>query len=147
MLDQVRTFRCPNCNEMISDRMKECAYCAVQLDDAIVALVAERQEKTNRACSDASFLRTSAMAMFVFLGISFIPLLGLAYYAFLITFVAVLVMLVRWQVKFGGLITSDEDYKLAKRSRTITLILWLIAIPIGFLVRPLYDLLLAEFLL
>lgn len=146
MLDQVRTFRCPNCNEMISDRMKECPYCAVQLDDAIVALVAERQEKTNRACSDASFLRTSATAMFVFLGISFIPLLGLAYYAFLITFVAVLVMLIRWQVKFGDLVTSDEDYKLAKRSRTITLILWLITIPIGFLARPLFDLLLAEFL-
>ncbi len=146
MLDQVRTFRCPNCNEMISDRMKECPYCAVQLDAAIVALVAERQEKTNRACSDASFLRTSAMAMFVFLGISFIPLLGLAYYAFLITFVAVLVMLIRWQVKFGELITNDEDYKLAKRSRTITLILWLIAIPIGLVARPLYDLLLASLL-
>lgn len=126
--------------------MKECPYCAVQLDTAIVALVAERQEKTNRACSDASFLRTSAMAMFVFLGISFIPLLGLAYYAFLITFVAVLVMLIRWQVKFGELITSDEDYKLAKRSRSITLILWLIAIPIGFLARPLFDLLLARLL-
>lgn len=126
--------------------MKECPYCAVPLDDAIVALVAERQEKTNRACSDASFLRTSAMAMFVFLGISFIPLLGLAYYAFVITFVVVLVMLVRWQVKFGGLITSDEDYQLAKRSRSITVILWLIAIPIGFLARPLYDLLLASLL-
>jgi hypothetical protein len=131
---------------MISDRMKECPYCAVQLDAAIVALVAERQEKTNRACSDASFLRTSAMAMFVFLGISFIPLLGLAYYAFLITFVAVLVMLIRWQVKFGELITNDEDYKLAKRSRTITLILCLIAIPIGLVARPLYDLLLASLL-
>ena len=118
----------------------------MQLDDAIVALVAERQEKTNRACSDASFLRTSATAMFVFLGLSFIPLLGLAYYGFLITFVAVLVMQIRWQVKFGQLITSDEDYTLAKRSRIITLVLWLTAIPIGFLARPLYDLLLAEFL-
>ncbi|MFY9619888.1 MAG: zinc ribbon domain-containing protein [Pyrinomonadaceae bacterium] len=146
MLDQVRTFRCPNCNEMISDRMKECPYCKVTLDAAIVELVAERQEKTNRACSDASFLRTSAMAMFVFLGISFIPLLGLAYYGFLITFVAVLVMLIRWQAKFGELITNDEDYKLAKRSRNITLILWLIAIPVGLVARPLFDLLLAEFL-
>ena len=145
MLDRVRTFRCPNCNEMISDRMKECSYCAVPLDAAIVELVAERQEKANRAYSDASFLKTSAMAMFVFLGISFIPLLGLAYYAFVIAFVALLVLLIRWQVRFGQLVTSDEDYKLAKRSRIIALILWLIAIPIGFLLRPLYDLLLAEF--
>ena len=146
MLDQVRTFRCPNCNEMISDRMKECPYCEVPLDAAIVELVAERQEKANRAYSDASFLKTSAMAMFVFLGISFIPLLGLAYYAFVITFVAVLVLLIRWQGRFGQLITNDEDYKLAKRSRNITLILLLIAIPIGFVARPLFDLLLTEFL-
>ncbi len=144
MLSQPRTFRCPNCNEMINDSMKECPFCSVALDSGVVALIAERQEKANRAYSDASFLRTAAVAMFVFLGISLIPLLGIVYWGFLFTFVGVLVLLIRWQVKFGSLITSDDDYRLAKRSRNVALILWLVAIPLGFIIRPLIDLLIAQ---
>ena len=146
MFEQPRTFRCPNCTEMINDSMKECPFCSVALDPGVVALVAERQEKANRAYSDASFLRTAAIAMFVFLGFSLIPLLGITYYGFVITFIAVLVLLIRWQVKFGNLITNDEDYRRAKRSKNVALILWLTAIPLGFLVRPIIALILAKLL-
>jgi Ca2+/Na+ antiporter len=144
MLSQPRTFRCPNCNEMINDSMTECPFCSVALDPGVVALIAGRQEKANRAYSDASFLRTAAVGMFVFLGISLIPLLGIVYWGFLFTFVGVLVLLIRWQVKFGSLITSDDDYRLAKRSKNVALILWLVAIPLGFIIRPLIDLLIAQ---
>jgi hypothetical protein len=58
----------------------------------------------------------------------------------------VLVLLIRWQVKFGSLQTSDDDYNLAKRSRNIALVLWLVALPLGFIVRPLLDLILARLL-
>jgi hypothetical protein len=146
MFAQPRTLRCPNCNEMINDSMKQCTFCSVPLDPAIATLVAERQEKANRAYNDASFLRTTAISQFVFLGISFIPFLGMVYYGFLITFIAVVVMLIRWQVKFGNLLTDDSDYKRAKRSKNIALIFWLAAIPLGFVVRPLWDLLLSRLL-
>ena len=146
MLSQSRTFRCPNCNEMINDSMQQCRYCSVPLDPAIVALVAERQDKANQAYSDASFLKTAAIAMFVFLGLSLIPFVPFVYWGFLVTFVVVLVLLIRWQVKFGSLLTNDSDYKLAKRSKNIALVLWLVAIPLGFVVRPLLDLLLARVL-
>jgi hypothetical protein len=145
MFAQPRTLRCPNCNEMINDSMKQCTFCSVPLDPAIAALVAERQEKANQAYSDASFLRTTAISMFVFLGISLVPLLGMAYYGFLIIFIAVLVMLIRWQVKFGNLLTDDSDYQRAKRSKNIALILWLAAIPF-FVVKPLWDLVLSKLL-
>jgi len=144
MFAQPRTFRCPNCKEMINDSMKQCPFCSVALDPGVIALVAERQEKANRAYSDASFLKTAAIAMFVFLVISLVPFLGIVYYGFVITFIVVLVLLIRWQVKFGNLITSDEDYRRAKRSKTLALILWIAAIPLGFLVRPLIDLILAR---
>jgi len=129
---------------MINESMKQCPHCSVPLDPGVAALVAERQEKANRAYSDASYLRTAAIAMFVFLGISMVPLLGIAYYGFVITFVAVLVLLIRWQIRFGNLITNDDDYRLAKRSRNLALVLWLTAIPLGFLVRPLIDIVLAK---
>ena len=129
---------------MINDGMQQCPHCSVPLDPAIVALVAERQEKANQAYSDASFLKTAAIAMFVFLGLSLIPFVPFVYWGFLVTFVVVVVLLIRWQVKFGSLLTNDTDYKLAKRSKNIALVLWLVAIPLGFVVRPLLDLLLAR---
>jgi len=116
----------------------------VPLDPGVVALIAERQESANRAYSDASFLKTTAIAMYVFLGVSLIPLLGIVFYGFVITFIAVLVMLVRWQLRFGNLLTNDADYKLAKRSRNVALILWLVAIPLAFILRLLWDLILAQ---
>jgi len=146
MFAQPRTLRCPNCSEMINDSMKQCTFCSVPLDPAVVALVAERQEKANRAYNDASFLRIAAISMFVFLGISLIPFLGMVYYGFLITFIAVLVMLIRWQVKFGNLLTDDPDYKRARRSKNLALIMWLAAIPLGFVVRPLWDVVVSRLL-
>jgi len=129
---------------MINDSMTQCRFCSVPVDPGIAAIVAEKQEKTNQACNDASFLRTAAMAMLVFLGVSFIPLIPFAYWGFLITFVVVVVLLIRWQVKFGSLITSDKDYQKAKRSRNVALILLVLAAPLGFILRPLFDLILAR---
>ena len=100
MFAQPRTFRCPNCKEMVNDSMKDCPFCKVPLDPGIVALAAEQQEKANRAYSDANFLKIAATSMFVFLGIGLIPLLGFLYYGFIFTFVVVLMLLIRWQVKF-----------------------------------------------
>jgi len=146
MFESARTFRCPNCNEMINDSMKQCPFCSVQVDPAIVSLMAERQEKANRAYNDGSFLKIAAIAMFVFLAVSLIPFLGVIYYGFLVTFVVVLFLLIRWQLTFGSLLTNDADYKVAKRSRNTALILWLAAVPLGFLIRPLLGLLISHLL-
>ena len=129
---------------MVNDSMKDCPFCKVPLDPGVVALAAERQEKANRAYNDANFLKIAASSMYVFLGVGLIPLLGFVYYGFILTFVAVLVMLIRWQVRFAGLLTDDPDYLRAKRSRNIAMILWLLAIPLGFLVGPFLSLLVSR---
>ena len=143
MTPHPRTFPCPNCNEVINESMTQCRYCSVPIDAGIAALVAERQEKTNQACSDASFLKTAAVAMFVFLGLSFIPFVPLVYWGFLATFVVTIVLLVLWQVRFGSLVTSDPDYFKAKRSRNIALALVIAAAPLAFIIGPLWSYLLA----
>ena len=51
---------------------------------------------------------------------------------------------IRWQLGFGSLLTNDADYKVAKRSKNLALILWLVAIPLGFVLRPFIDLVLAR---
>jgi ABC-type Na+ efflux pump permease subunit len=132
-----RTFRCLNCNEMINDSMTQCRYCNVPVDPVAARLVAERQEKANQAYSDASYLRTAVVAMYVFMGLSFIPLVPLVGWGFVIMFFVVLVLLIRWLVKFGRLVTNDADYLKARRSWRFSLVLWIVAIPIGFIIRPL----------
>jgi len=138
-----RTFRCPNCNEMINDSMTQCRYCNVPVDPAVAQLIAERQEKANQSYSDASYLRTAVVAMYVFMGLSYIPYVPLVGWGFLVTFIIVLVLLIRWQVKFGSLVTNDADYLKARRSWRLSLVLWLAAIVLGFIVRILIYLLFA----
>jgi hypothetical protein len=73
--------------------------------------------------------------MFVLLGLSLLPFISLiTYLGSIITFLVVLVLVIRWQIKFGSLQTGDPDYKRAKRLKNISLLLWLLAIPV-FLVR------------
>ena len=137
MIANPRTFRCPNCNEMINDSMTVCRYCNVPVDPGVAQLIAERQEQANQAYSDASYVRTAVVAMYVFMGLSFIPLVPLVGWGFLATFVVVLVLLIRWLFKFGRLVTNDADYLRARRSWRLSLVLWIVAIPIGFIIRPL----------
>ena len=143
MLANPRTFRCPNCNEMINDSMTTCRYCSTPVDPGIAAMIADQQEKANRACSDASYLKTASVAMFVFLGLSFVPFLPVVYFGFVITFVVTIVLLILWQVKFGSLKTNDPDYQRARRSKNTALIILIVAAPLGFIIRPLIPLILS----
>jgi hypothetical protein len=125
MLANPRTFPCPNCKEIINESMTQCRYCSVPVDPAVAQLIAGRQEKANQAYSDASFLRTSVIAMYVFLFVSWFPFLPFMFWGFVITFVVVLVLLIRWQVRYSSLITSDVDFKRARRSWWVAFVLFL----------------------
>jgi glucan phosphoethanolaminetransferase (alkaline phosphatase superfamily) len=126
MLDQFQTFPCANCKQIISDRAEACRHCGVPVDRGIALILADTQSKVNQACSDASHLKTAAFAMWVFFLVSLVPFVPLATWCFLVTFVAVIVMYVRWQLRFGYIEnTSDPDYAKAKRDRTVALALWL----------------------
>src|SRR5215470_17880790 len=61
-----RTFPCPSCNQIISEGATVCRFCSAQIDPVAARLIAERQEKANQAYSDASYLRTATIALFVF---------------------------------------------------------------------------------
>ena len=122
---------------MVNESMQKCPFCNSGIDAQVAIEAAAVQDKANQSYSDASYAKTAAIAMWVFLGLSFIPFMPLVSLGFEITFVVVMIMLIRWQVKFGRLKTEDLDYGRAKRSRNIVLALWIGAIPIGFIVKPL----------
>lgn len=141
-----RTFPCPACNEIINDSLPACRYCSTPINRQAAEASAELQAKVNRACSDASYLRTAAWLMLAFLGLSLIPFLPFVFWGFLFTFLAVIAMVVRWQKNFSSLKTNDPDYKKAGEAKNLALILWIMAIPLGFVIRPMLPLLIAEFL-
>ena len=134
MLASPRTFPCPNCKEIINDSMTQCRFCSVPVDPSVAQLIADRQEKANHAYSDASYLRTAALAMYVFLGLSFVPLLAIFSWGLPITFVVVIVLLIRWQIRYSGLLTDDADFKSARRSWWISLVM-LLGLPVIFIIR------------
>jgi len=49
-------------------------------------------------------------------------------------------------MRFGTLNTSDPDYQKAKKSRMIAALLIMIAIPLGFIIRPLIDVIVSRML-
>src|ERR1051325_6402426 len=141
MQTRPQTFPCPNCKEIINDTMARCRYCDAPVDPRAAAEAAALQARVNQACSDASYLKTAALVMWAFLGLSFVPFVPLVSWAFLVTFVVVLVMIVRWQLKFGRVKTDDPDYPRARRSKNLAALLWLGALFLDFIIRPLLILL------
>ena len=135
MLNDTLSFPCPSCKEIINDRMEQCRFCGAPVDKGIARMLAETQAKVNQACSDASYMKTVAFVMWAFLGISLIPFVPLVYYGFVITFVILIVLIVRWQLRFSNINTSDPDYVKARRSKNIAFVLWLVALPVGFIFR------------
>ena len=156
MFDHLRTFPCPNCKAIISDRVGVCRHCGVAVDRGIALLLAHTQSKVNQACSDASRLKSLAFAMWTFLALSLVPILPLlklglllvavfvplVRFGFLVTFAAVIVLFTRWQLRFGYIEnTSDPDYAKAKRNRTVALVMWLAALLVyiaSFALTPWY---------
>jgi hypothetical protein len=116
------------------------------VDKGIAHAAADTQDKVNQAYSDASFLRTTAGGMWVLLAISFVPFIPFVYYGFVFTFIVVLVLFVRWQLRFASINTADPDYAKAKRNKNLSLILWLAALPVGFIFAPLLSALIAQLL-
>ena len=127
---ETHTFPCPNCNEIINDTMRQCKYCSAPIDPEAARAAGELQARVNQACSDASYTKTAAFLMFAFLGLDLIPFVPLVSWGYVFTFFVVIFMVVRWQLKFGGLQTRDPDYKSAKLSKNIAFALWLGAMPV-----------------
>jgi len=122
-------FPCPSCGQMIYSDANKCRFCSAAVDRQAATLGAELQSRVNTAYNRAKLLRNSAGAMWTFFLLGLLPFSPFGW-GFTGLFFAIPVSLIYWQVKFGGLQTSDVDYKRAKRDRLIALTIWLPALAI-----------------
>jgi hypothetical protein len=129
-------FECPVFKQTIDSSSTKCRFCSATIDPAAAEVATEKMAKVNQACSDASFLRTMAFAILVFLGLMFFPILnmlGSLGYDFLMF--AVPFMTIRWWVKFGAIKADDRDFKRAKGTVIVVTILG--SFPLLFLIASL----------
>jgi hypothetical protein len=139
IFDPVRLLQCPNCNETIDALSQQCRFCLAPIDPVAAQAAADVMSKVNQACSDASVLRTTAVAIPIFFGVRFIPFFGmLGLVGFYGLVIGVPALSLRWWIRFGRITSNDPDFTRAKRTVLIVailtsilllfMLLWLIAI-------------------
>jgi len=116
---------------MIDDSTTQCRYCNVTVDPVVAQLVAERQEKAIKSYREVAYLRWVVVAMYVFMVLSYIPTVPMFGLGIIITFFLAFGLLMRWQRKFGRLVTNDAAYLKARRSFRLSFVLWLFGLPLG----------------
>ncbi len=127
MSENIMSFRCVSCGEYINTSMTQCRYCEAPIDPEVARMVSAEQDKVNNACSEASYIKSIAVVLAIACVVSFLPIPLVSTVAFLFfcaTYLAVPVMVLRWQIKFGQLRSSDPDYAKAKKVKTVALLLW-----------------------
>ena len=127
------TFPCPNCREFIAGNSRECRYCSVEIPPDYAQTAVAAQNKINRACDEAGWLRSFTGAMWVFFFVRFVPFIGfIAWVGMVVTFFTAPVWLIYWWVRFGLIKTADVDYATARRNWIISLFLWLLMLAVFF---------------
>jgi hypothetical protein len=122
----VRTFPCPNCNELINTGMDKCRYCSSPVDHAAAEAAADVQDKANQAYSDASVIRNMAAVMWIFFLVRFIPFVGIIGWIGMVAMLVIVpIKMLLWLFKFGRIKTNDPDYKKATTNLVIALLIWL----------------------
>lgn len=59
-------FECPACKETIDAKAETCRFCGVAVDHESAHKAAALMAKVNQACSDASYMKSTALALPVF---------------------------------------------------------------------------------
>jgi len=111
----VHVFPCPNCRETINTSMQECPFCSTPIDGAAAETAAAETSRISQACSDASYLKIMLGILLPFGVLIFVPILGMiGLFGFVFVKYAILVMTIRWWVKYGKIKTTDPDFSKAR---------------------------------
>lgn len=125
------TFPCPNCNEFIGADVAQCRYCSASIPADFARSATEAQDKINKACDEAGWLRAFTGAMWVFFFLRLVPFIGLiAWIVMMLAFLSAPFWLIYWRVRFGRIKTPDVDYRRAKRNWRISVGLWVLMLAV-----------------
>jgi len=108
-------FECPNCNETIDSTAETCRFCGAKVDHEAAVEAAGILARVNQACSDASYMRSTALTLPVFFALRFVPFVsGVGTWGFIGVSIGVPIWAVRWWFKFGKLSSTDAEFRKAR---------------------------------
>jgi hypothetical protein len=114
-------FECPNCKETIDAKAENCRFCGAKVDRDAALMAAAVLSRVNQACSDASYMKSTAFALPVFFVLRFVPFLsGLGSLGFTVLLVVIPLWALRWWFKYRKIETDDADFCRARRSVLVT---------------------------
>ncbi|HWG22128.1 MAG TPA: hypothetical protein VG225_16480 [Terracidiphilus sp.] len=109
---QPTIFQCPQCKETIDSTAESCRFCGAKVDHEAAEKAALDLAKINQACSDATYMRSCALAVPVFFVLRFLPFLGmLGTIGFIGLEFVIPVWAIIWWRKYGAIKTEDADYR------------------------------------
>lgn len=110
-------FECPNCKETIDARAETCRFCGVKVDHEAALMAAALMARINQACSDASYMKSTALALPAFFLIRFVPFISLVgTIGFWGLLVVVPVWAMIWSIRYRGVVSEDADFNKARRT-------------------------------
>jgi len=110
-------FDCPNCKETIDATADSCRFCGAMVDRDAARTAAVVMAQINKACSDASYMKSTTFTLPVFFGLRFVPFISLlGTIGFIGLLIAIPIWTLVWRHKYGRIVTSDSDYLKARRT-------------------------------
>jgi len=110
-------FQCPKCNETIDNTSETCRFCGQAVDYAAAVKAAEVLSKVNQACSDASYMKSCALALPVFFVLRYVPFFaGLGGIGLLGLSIGIPIWALRWWLKYGSLQSDDTEFLRARKT-------------------------------
>lgn len=110
-------FNCPQCGEIIDVSAETCSFCGTPVDRPVAVHRAVIFAKVNRACSEATYIRSCALALPLFFVVCCIPHLGILGFLGLVGLsLAIPVWAAIWWARFSALESNDSDYTKSRKA-------------------------------
>lgn len=110
-------FPCSKCNETIDNTAETCRFCGYPVDREAAHKAAGLLSKINQACSDASYMKSSALALPVFFVLRYLPFVsmlgGIGFWGLSI---GVPIWALRWWLKYGSIASGDAEFVRARKT-------------------------------
>ena len=129
--EDLDVFECPKCGQTIDTSADVCRFCGAKVDHQAAQQDARLLARVDDACSDASYLRNTAVVLLllppgVLLGLArnprFILLVG--FQNVLMGFCALVLLVcspfplwtLRWRAKYASLKSEDDEFQSARKT-------------------------------